>query len=191
TPARLEQVHGLLSAEQMAFLNKLQEKNPVIVYAFGGKLDEDFKELKKGGKQWTTAELTAWLKMDLKEWVLDGVSPEGQTLLQKTESWDAGKPGSAEWATEWLRVGTIPEKLSASDKEIVASKREKLPRKIEPRQTVLTSTNYGDAVMAALTRESTNMLAGIIVIGDGQSNQGSPSSYDMLRQRALNMKVPI
>jgi hypothetical protein len=35
------------------------------------------------------------------------------------------------------------------------------------------------------------MLAGMIVFSDGQSNQGSPSTYEGLRRRAADMKVPI
>src|SRR5581483_575424 len=129
--------------------------------------------------------------MDLKPWVLEGISPEGQKLIEATDTWAADKPGTPEWAGEWIRLGAVPEKLSPADREILASKREKLARKVETRQPLLNSTNDGDSVLAALTRESTNMLAGIVVIGDGASNQGSPSSYDELRRRAQNMKVPI
>lgn len=173
------------------FLTRLTEKNPVVVYAIGGRLDEDGKELKKDSPAWSAADLARWMRMDLKPWVLEGISPEGQKLVEATDAWMADKPGTPEWAGEWIRLGKIPENLSPADKEILASKREKLPRKVETRQQLMNSTNYGDSVLAALTRESTNMLAGIVVVGDGASNQGSPSSYDELRRRAQNMKVPI
>src|SRR5262249_4993472 len=85
----------------------------------------------------------------------------------------------------------LPAELSPEDKEKLEAKQKKVPARIELRQQMLSGTNYGDAVLTALTRESTNMLAGIIVLGDGQSNQGSPSTYDGLRRRAVNLKVPI
>lgn len=187
---RIDHVHALLTQDKMAFLNKLQERNPVVAYSFGGKLDEEFKEFKKGGKEWSPADWATWFKLDLKQWVLEDLSDEGKKIVRASKNFEADKPSTPEWADQWAK-SALPADLSAEDKEKAEARQKKMPARLELRQQMLSGTNYGDAVLTALTRESTNMLAGIIVIGDGQSNQGSPSTFDELRRRAVNMKVPI
>jgi hypothetical protein len=187
-PTRIDQVLALLNDKDQTFVKALLKNNPVVVYNFGGKLDEEYKELKPDGKPWTNADWAAWAKLDFKQWFLDG------------------KPGTPEWATEWAKnasfeVKQLPEtpetfvgnkkKLSPEDKEKFDGKKARVEKRILLRRDLITGSNYGDSVLTALARESTNMLAGIIVIGDGHSNQGSPSTYEELRRRASNMKVPL
>jgi hypothetical protein len=187
---RMDKVHKLLTEDRMSFLNRLEERNPVVAYAFGGKLDEEFKEFKKGGKEWTPAEWSAWLRLDLKLWVLDDLSDDGKRLLRASPGFEPEKPGTPEWADQWAKAA-LPADLSAEDKEKLEAKQKKVPARIELRQQLLSGTNIGDAAWTVLTRESSNMLAGMIVFSDGQSNQGSPSTYEELRRRAVNLKVPI
>jgi len=85
-PTRQDKVLSLLSDDKLAFLKRLQDKNPVFAYRFGGNLDEDYVVLDNGlvwtrsewedktrggdkretpapeGKPWTRAEWEAWLK---------------------------------------------------------------------------------------------------------------------------------
>jgi len=203
-PAELAKATPEQQAALVPFVARLVDKNPVIVYGFGGKLDDDFKEFKKDGPTFSAADWTAWLTMDLKRWLLDelaGLSPPALELARKTIDPEPDKPGTPQWANEWLANGPLPnfdnlaakveEPVLKKDKELFAAKREKLQKKLDVRQQVLAGTNYGDSVLTALTRESASMIAGIVVVGDGASNQGSPSTYGDLRQRAQNLKVPI
>ncbi|MBL8796198.1 MAG: hypothetical protein JNM56_20025, partial [Planctomycetia bacterium] len=205
-PTRLDQVLHLINDKDQAFVKALLKNNPVVVYNFGGKLDEDYKELKPDGKPWTAADWAAFARLDLKLWFLDGLSEDGQRVVSSSEGFEAGKPGTPEWASQWAKdttfeVKDLPEtpenaqanlkKLSPQDKEKFDAKKERIEKRILLNRDLATGSNYGDSVLTALARESTNMLAGIIVIGDGHSNQGSPSTYEELRRRASNLKVPL
>jgi hypothetical protein len=63
---RQDKVIQFLMDERVAFLKALQDKNPVYLYRFGSRVDEDFQVL-QGGKAWTLEEWNAWLKPDPKE----------------------------------------------------------------------------------------------------------------------------
>lgn len=192
---RLDHVAGFLTAvkdkgKSKDFLQRLQEKNPVSLYGFGGKLDEEFKEL-KGGQGISPLELVAWLRIDLKQWVLEGLSPDGTAKVRDSKGFDPTKPATSEWAAEWVRTGEVPEFTDPNDKTVFEKKRADLPKRVDLRQQILAATNYGDSLLAMLTRESNNMLAGVIIVGDGQNNQGSPSTFDEIRRRAQFARVPI
>src|SRR5262249_23169816 len=107
-----------------------------------------------------------------------------------------------EWAAAWLKVPdekalpadntAEPEKgLSGEGRAKLEAKRAKLQKKMDARSQVLEGTNLGDAVRTAYDRESNNMLAGIIVISDGRSNQGSDQSFVEVTTRARKARVPI
>jgi hypothetical protein len=81
-PTRQDKVIQFLIDDQAAFLKRLQEKNPVYLYRFGGRLDEDFQVF-RGGKLWTAPEWTAWLKPDPKERMPDGLGDEDKAKFQK------------------------------------------------------------------------------------------------------------
>lgn len=191
---RLDKVARFLTNEQQAFIKNLQTNNPVTVYGFGGRLDEDFRVL-PSDKRWTRAEWDAWMKLDLRQWVLDELSDEGKETLRNTASFDSGKPmPSTEWASAWRKLSddeAIPSGLSDEDKAKLKAKRDKLDKKIELRAQIINGTNLGDSLLAAYNREANNMLAGIIVISDGRSHQGSDLAYEELKTRARKAKVPL
>jgi len=81
-PTRQDQVIGLLSDERTGFLKSLQEKNPVYVYRFGGRADEQFKVL-EGGKVLSTSEWADWLKPDANEKMPEGLSEDEKAKFQK------------------------------------------------------------------------------------------------------------
>src|SRR6266851_4771243 len=60
-PTRQDKVIQFLQDEPIGFLKNLQEKNPVYLYRFGGKVDEAFKVL-NGSNPWPAQERDAWLK---------------------------------------------------------------------------------------------------------------------------------
>ena len=51
----------MLSDEQLAFLQKLLEKNPVVLYRFGSRLDEDSATIPAGGAAWKKDDWDRWL----------------------------------------------------------------------------------------------------------------------------------
>jgi hypothetical protein len=188
---RLDQVRDLMASQGGSFIQKILAKNPITLYQFGARLDEEFSELKRDAKPWTDTQWAAWLMMDPREWVLEGLSPEGRKAMMESEGWEADKPANADWANDWLAKGKIPETLKEDDKNKITQKRAKLPKRIEFRQQILGGTSYGEAARGIIEREANSSLAGIIIIGDGQSNQGSPAALEDVRRRAENMKVPV
>lgn len=192
---RLDKVAKFLDSS--AFVKKIIEdkngktKNPVAIYAFGGRLDEEYREFKKDGKLWSVKEWTAWLNQDVKQWLLDGLSEEAQTIVRGTSGFDADKPATPEWANEWLKNTTYLKNLDETDLEAHKGKRDRLIKKLDLRQQILSASNYSDPLLSGYSRESNNLLAGIIIIGDGRSNKGSPADIQSLKARATEAKVPI
>lgn len=81
-PTRQDKVIQFLTDEQIGFLKRLQEKNPVYLYRFGGRLDEQFS-LFSDGKLWPRAEWEAWLKPNPKEVAPENLSEEDKAKFQK------------------------------------------------------------------------------------------------------------
>src|SRR5207302_167644 len=138
-------------------LPTMTDKNPVAIYGFGGRLDEDFKLLQKDDKPWTKDDWASWLNLDLKHWVLDDLSPEGKILFRKHAGFEADKAdkgdkadktaATVDWAQAWLKLTeaeAIPTGLSEDDQKTLKSKREKLPKKLEIRAQLLNATNLGE-----------------------------------------------
>jgi len=184
-PTRLDKVVGFLTSERIAFLKRLQDTNPVAVYRFGGRLDEDYK-LFEGGKVASAAEWNAWLQMDPREWVLDGLSPEAREIcLASAEFTIAQGATTVNWASEWRALEedrAIPRQIRdeerfQQDKAKLVDKQKKLEKRLDVRQQVLSGTNLGDSLLALVNREGNNMVQGIVVISDGRSNQGAEQAF--------------
>lgn len=199
---RLDQVIRFVSQDQNGFLRDLtfdakdgKDKNPVFLYAFGGRLDEDAREFKPGQPTFSTEEWYTWARMDLHQWVLDGLSPEGKDAVRAAAGFAKEQPANpielANYWTTWFKDTDVWDKLTLDDKLLLEKKRDLLPKKLEARQAILMSTSYPDALLSAITKEGNNMLAGIIVIGDGRSTAGSDSTLIEALNRANNAKVPI
>src|SRR5262249_20691679 len=104
-PTRHDKLAKFLTDEQANFLKRLQEKNPVVVYGFGGRLDEEARTFPKDGANWTPAQWSAWLRMDLLDWVLEDLSEAGKEFARKSKIFELPKQGtSADWATDWLKL---------------------------------------------------------------------------------------
>lgn len=197
--SRLDQVVALFTKGDGEFFKGkggekkgLLDANPVYVYAFGGRLDDEAKEFKKDGQPWPESEWNGFVRLDPRQWILDGLSPAGRELVQNSAGF-LGTPTSdpAVTITNWFKETGVLEQLSAEDKTLLEKKRDILPKKLEARQQIVAGTNYADALFGLATRESNNMLAGVVVIGDGQSNQGSASTLAEALNRFNNLKVPV
>ncbi len=194
-PTRLQQVTQLLTENDSAFLTELQKKNPVFAYRFGAALDPEAKEFAKGASpSWSSADWAAWMRLDLKQWVLAGLSDKGRDTVAANEGFkDESIKATDQWAAGWFKnnLRELQDKLDESDRQKLDEKAKNLPQKLESRQQIINGTNYGDALLATLMREGNNMLAGVVIIGDGHSTTFSQSTLDEARSRSKNGKIPV
>ncbi len=193
---RIDLLIDFLTDEKVAFMKNLLEKNPVAVYAFGTRLDETPTMIGHKEPAWAKAEWDSFRRYDFKPFVLRGLSDAGKEQIRASREWGDG-PGTADWAQSWFaRKGTDDLKTLANlesdaDVEILKRNLEKLDKRIDVARTITLGTNVPDSITAAINRESSNMVQGIIVLSDGRSNLGSDSSYAELRERASREKIPV
>ncbi len=84
-PTRLDKVQEFLLAGNGAFLRELQAKNPVYLYRFGSRADEQFHMLDKD-KPWTAEEWSAWLRPNPKQATPEGLSdPDRAAFLKRLD----------------------------------------------------------------------------------------------------------
>jgi hypothetical protein len=213
---RIEHLIEFLTDEQVQFVHRLLQNNPVVVYAFGTRLDETPQVMERGSTPWSRQEWEAFAHYDFRPFLLRGLSPAGQQALQNTTTpaWNgprppagqrrAGPPQWADWATQWYArrdegLSPNPQEpprplvagLSPEDDAILRDNLRKLDRRIEVARAIVLGTNVPDAVLTAINREAPNMTQGIIVFSDGRSNLGSDTVIREVRQRASREKIPI
>ena len=193
-PTRMDKLLDLLSGEGATFVDKLLEKNPVVVYRFGTRLDDEGVTLGPDTPQWTPAEWRAWVAYDFKPWVLRGLSPAGRDAVSASARWQPGVPGTADWAVEWANLAdeeAIPPGLEPADLEALKLARGRLEKRIDLARSIVTGTNVADSLTGVVNRESANMVQAIIVFSDGRNNLGGASAVGTLKERAAQEKVPI
>jgi hypothetical protein len=196
---RMDKILNFLSDNDVAFLHNLMEKNPVVVYRFGTRIDEESALLKKEDKPWARDDWKSWLKLDLKQWALQGLSPDGRKVMLDQPDFQGDKPGDVDWALAWLKKDkeeVLPKVAPQSgftpeDRKKIEENRDKLANRVDVVKHLTQETNVGESVLAALNREATNMLQGIVVISDGRSTQGSESSVGEVRARAKRENIPV
>ncbi|HEX4590083.1 MAG TPA: vWA domain-containing protein, partial [Gemmataceae bacterium] len=191
---RLDKVVNFLTDKQANFFGRLIEKNPVHVYRFGARLDEEAAIFDQGQPAWDAAKWQSWLRHDFKPWVLSGLSDDGKEAVRRMPLFDAEKPGTAEWAIGWLKepvADTVPAELSEADRAKFADNRAKLDKRIEAVRQLMLGTNVGESVLTLLNREANNPVRGVIVVSDGRSNLGSESAFEELRARARKERIPV
>lgn len=216
---RFETVIELLTDKDVALLQKLLEKNPVVVYRFGNRLDDEPEVIAPKEKPWgwrhadlgidkierpadrEDAERAEAVKMwvafaayDFKPFLLKGLSKEGREAVVNSRAWDGEKPGTPNWADGYFKLPVeeiTPGGLSDADRTTFQANRDALARRIEVAKSIVQGTNITDAVSATLNRESGNMVQGIIVISDGRSNLGGGTGFRELRAKAAREKVPL
>jgi len=192
---RLQKVLDYLTDDQIKFLSRLLEKNPVFVYRFSSRLDEEPQAFEsEKPTAWSNEDWLAWAKYDFKPYVLRGVSPEGQESLKKTPGWNGNAPGTAEWAIGWAKLSeseAIPTDLGDADKAAVKDNRLKLEKRVDVARSIVLGTNVPESLVAVVNREAANMVQAIVVFSDGRSNLGSESAYKQFRERATREKIPV
>jgi hypothetical protein len=192
--SRLSTIIDFLTDEKVALLKTLLDKNPLLVYRFGTRLDEEPQPFNRDSTPWTASDWEGFATYDFKPFLLRGLSPDGAEAVRNSSPWGGTGPGTPEWAAAWLgrpEDDVVPQNMVPEDKVKLKENRGKLDRRLDVARTIATGTNVPDAITAAVNREAANMVQGIIVFSDGRSNLGSDSSYAELRLRAGREKIPI
>jgi hypothetical protein len=191
---RLATVIDLLTDEKVALIKNLLDQNPVLVYRFGSRLDEEPQAFSKDDAVWNATEWEGFAHYDFKPFLLKGLSDAGQEAVRASRLWDPAKPGAPDWAASWLAKPedeVIPANMPPEDKAALKENRTKLEKRVEVARSIAAGTNVPDSLTAIINREASNMVQGIIVFSDGRSNIGSDSAYAELKQRAGREKIPI
>jgi hypothetical protein len=193
-PTRMSKILDAIFASEAKFLDRLLEKNPVVVYRFGTRLDEDSQTLEPGTTAWTKNDWEAWTRYDFKLVLRKNLSPSMVEAMQKLPAWRGDEPGTADWAVQWAKAPdaeSIPAELPESERELVKDWKSKIEKRIDVARSIAQGTNLPESVTAVINRETGNLVQGIVVLSDGRSNLGSPSAFNSLRERAQAEKIPI
>jgi uncharacterized membrane protein len=197
--SRMDAVLKLLTDKDVKFLHRLLERNPLTVYRFGSRLDEEYLALKAQDPLWPIELWRSWVKMDPKDWLLQGLSESGKEVVREHPEFRGNEPGSAEWALAWLKKDeseVIPPvspdgKFTLADAQRLKEHRDRLDKRLEVTRQLLQGTNVGESALAALNREAGNMLQGLVIISDGRTTHGSESIMKELREKARRENVPV
>lgn len=199
---RMDLLIEFLTDEKVGFVQNILNTNPIALYPFGTRLDETPRIIARG-KPWGKEDWQAFATYDFRPLILDGegenkatLSDDGKAALKAINEWVQTGAGNPEWATNlcdrgkkdqaWTITG-MPEPDMKTLREILA----KVERRIDVARTIAGGTNVPDSVLAAVNRESPNMVQGVIVFSDGRSNLGSDSGIRELRDRAAREKIPV
>jgi hypothetical protein len=80
--SRQDKVIQFLTGDQIKFIKRLQEKNPVTLYRFGPQIDEKFETLDPEDP-WKPADWNTWLKLDPKQEIPDDLDEEAKAKLRQ------------------------------------------------------------------------------------------------------------
>ncbi len=171
---RQDKVHAFLSKDGNKFLTDLEAKNPVSLFRFASRLDENFM-LFKDGRNWTR-----------EEWEKYTRNPDGNA--EQSEP----KPLPTEYLQAWLNPGNKiepPPEWSEDNRERL-HKLDELTKKLDE-GGFSTGTNLGSAALSLVNRELNGRVQGIVIITDGRSTEGSPNMFGLIESRAKSARIPI
>lgn len=166
------------------FLANLEVNNPVTVYRFGTRLDDNYL-LFRDGRNWT--------RLEYEDPARD---PKAEALAAaKDANGDAPapKPLAPELWSEFLRYEPkpqpAPEAFSKADKERL----EKFQAQNKKLADVgfFNGTNLGGSALGLVNREQNNRVQGVIIFTDGRSTEGSPQAFKDLEERAKASHIPV
>lgn len=192
---RMDRVLDFLTDDRAAFLKQLLEKNPVVVYRFGTRLDDDTQTFPVSeAPAWSADDWRAWATYDFRAMLLKGLSPAAKDAVEKLPTWTGPDVGTASWATTFGKLPdeeAVPAGLQPDDVATFKVNREKLAKRIDVARSIVLGTNVADSATAAVNREAANMVQGIILFSDGRSNLGADAAYAELKDRANREKIPL
>ncbi len=169
-PTRQDKVYAFLTKDGNKFLTDLEAKNPVWLFRFASRLDENYL-LFKDGRNWTRQE---W-----EEFTRNAELPEPKLL-------------PAEYLQAWLHPEAKVEPPAEWGEENRARlhQLEALTQKLRE-AGYFSGTNLGSAVLSLVNRELNGRVQGIVIITDGRSTEGSPKTFADIETRAKSAHIPI
>ncbi|HSQ58103.1 MAG TPA: hypothetical protein VLM40_20430, partial [Gemmata sp.] len=218
---RMDVILDLLQDKDIALIENLLKTNPVAVYPFGSRLDVYPRMIESkpwGLEEWTAFATYDFRPFMVEGLSAEDQAVLGNTIEPVKWSGPAPTPGVdrveptnwAEWAEKWTthRNEWAKEKakaeaggeqfqkmlakgLSPAGNMKLSDNIERLERRLEVARSIALGTNVPDSINAALTRETPNMVQGVIVFSDMRSNLGSDSSYLALRNLAASANIPV
>jgi hypothetical protein len=206
---RMELLIEFLQDRDIALIENLLKSNPVAIYPFGTRLDDTPQMIERGAAPWGAEDWEAFVNFDFRQFLLKDISAQGQEALRNTMSppelaWSGPKMASktdkpepanwADWAAAWYihrDEKPLVNGMDEADSKKLRDNITKLERRIDVARSIALGTNVPDSIAAAVSRESPNMVQGIIVFSDMRSNLGSDASIRELRERASKEKIPI
>jgi hypothetical protein len=116
---RMDTLIELLSDKDVALVQKLLEQNPVAVYPFGTRLDENARVIERDETPWGPAEWRALAEYDFRPLITKGLDAKDLEAVRNTSTpveWGGPKPTPgvekpepanwAEWAAKWVEHRT-------------------------------------------------------------------------------------
>ncbi|HTU19549.1 MAG TPA: hypothetical protein VMG10_15925 [Gemmataceae bacterium] len=171
---RQDKVLAFLAEDGNKFFEDLQAKNPLSLFRFASRLDENYM-LFKDGRSWTREEWEENLR----------------NADRNVEPPDA-KPLPVEYLRAWLNPGTkieAPVEWSEAER-IRLQKLDEMTQKLGE-AGFFSGTNLGSAALSLVNRELNNRVQGIVIITDGRSTEGSPKMFGDIETRAKAARIPI
>lgn len=190
--SRLEYMLDSLADDRIGLVKGLLEKNPVTVYRFGARLDDEPEVIE--ARNWTRAEWEKVLTYDFRPVVLRGLAEATVTAIQALPAWKADQPGNSDWAVTFARLPEADVTLTNIPPEEVekfADNRKKLETRVDMARSVAQGTNVPEAIAQVVSREAANKCRGIVVISDGRSSFGNPGAIAEMREKASREKIPV
>jgi hypothetical protein len=171
---RQDKVLDFLSKDNNKFFAELEAKNPLSVFRFASRLDENYM-LYKDGRNWTREE---WEEFTRK-------------ADRNTEPPQA-EPMPREYLQAWLNPG---QKVEAppewnDDRRARLLKLDELTQKLA-NAGFFSGTNLGSATLSLVNRELNGRLQGIVIVTDGRSTDGSSKMFADIEARAKSSHIPI
>lgn len=226
-PSRLQKVLDYLNDDSAAFLKKLLDKNPVLVYRFGSRLDDESRtfeavesisetpnasptteyrpfhrmvQLPNGtfrpeyGEPWKIEDWKAFANYDFRPFLYRGLSSEGIAKVKAFLNLPDDKPLDLKAAREMSAKtpeSLTPPEMPLEDEAPYRATLSKFKGRVELVETIGQATNVPESLLGLVNREAGNLVQGIVIFSDGQSNLGSDTAIGELRTRAKRENIPI
>jgi len=179
-PTRQDLVLDFLKNPKIKFFAGLEEKNPLTVYRFGNRLDEDYLHLE---------DARVFFRTDKEK---PERTSEGKIVLPEQESM------ALDCWTAWLNPHQWrePQQQAVRELGLNSINEKRMQRLIAQNEVVfqtrmLRGTNIADSLLGVLSREANSRLQGIVVVTDGRDTERSANAFRELAQRAKASSIPI